>query len=168
MKIKNFINQTVIIISISIFLSLFFNFLRSSNSLPLVAKKNIIAGDLTTVDSLLSIDTILFEPILINLKIAKSMYDKEIVFIDSRDELEFNKLHILNAKLAPANPGEILRWVTEDDPVVTYCSGGECNLSLELGRVLMGEDWGFSKVFVYDGGIYEWENEGYPTFKLNE
>ena len=86
----------------------------------------------------------------------------------SRDELEFNKSHILNAKLAPANPGEILRWVNEDDPIVTYCSGGECDLSLELARVLMGEDWAFSKVFVYDGGITEWENAGFPINKLNE
>ena len=78
------------------------------------------------------------------------------------------KTHILNAKLAPANPGEILRWVNEDDPIVTYCSGGECDLSLELARILMGEDWAFSKVFVYDGGISEWKNAGYPISKSNE
>ena len=123
MKLKSFINQSLIIVLISIFVSFFFNYLRSSNSLQIIANKNIISGDISTVDSLLSIETMLFEPMLVSLEIAKSMYDKNIVFIDSRDELEFNKTHILNAKLAPANPGEILRWVNEDDPIVTYCSG---------------------------------------------
>ena len=165
---KNFINQSFIIILISILVSFFFNFIRSSNSLPIIANKNIISGGFSTADSLLSNETILFEPTLISLKIAKSMFDKDVIFIDSRDELEFNKSHILNAKLAPANPGEILKWVDEDDPIVTYCSGGECSLSLDLARILMGEDWAFSKVFVYDGGIMEWENAGFPTNKLNE
>ena len=168
MKLKSCINQSLIIVIISIFVSFFFNYVRSSNSLQIIANKNIISGDISTVDSLLSIETMLFEPMLVSLEIAKSMYDKNIVFIDSRDELEYNKSHILNAKLAPANPGEILRWVNEDDPIVTYCSGGECDLSLELARVLMGEDWAFSKVFVYDGGISEWKNAGYPISKSNE
>ena len=55
-----------------------------------------------------------------------------------------------------------MRWATEDDPVVTYCSGGECDLSMDLANELMGEDWGFSRVFVFDGGLPQWIEAGYP------
>ena len=46
---------------------------------------------------------------------------------------------------------------------MTYCSGGECDLSMDLANELMGEDWGFSRVFVFDGGLPQWIEAGYPV-----
>ena len=86
---KNFINQSFIIILISFLVSFFFNFIRPSNSLPIIANKNIISGGFSTADSLLSNETILFEPTLISLKIAKSMFDKNVIFIDFIIFLQF-------------------------------------------------------------------------------
>ena len=134
-----------------------------NDGVPLIATKQIIEGGQSTADSLLAETTLLFQPVMINLAIAKTFYDRGVLFVDARDDKEFREGHIAGSKLAPANPGEILRWATEDDPVVTYCSGGECDLSMDLANELMGEAWGFSRVFVFDGGLPQWIEAGYPV-----
>jgi len=156
------IGQSVIILAVSFVFSFGFNMVRN-DGLPLIATKHIIEGGQSTADSLLAETTLLFQPVMINLEIAKTFYDQGVLFIDARDDKEFREGHIAGSKLAPANPGEILRWAMEDDPVVTYCSGGECDLSMSLANELMGEDWGFARVFVFDGGLPQWIEAGYPV-----
>ena len=154
--------QSAIILAVSFVFSFGFNMVRN-DGLPLIATKQIIEGGQSTADSLLAETTLLFQPVMIDLAIAKTFYDQGVLFIDARDDKEFREGHIAGSKLAPANPGEILRWATEDDPVVTYCSGGECDLSMNLANELMGEDWGFARVFVFDGGLPKWIEAGYPV-----
>ena len=110
-----------------------------NDGLPLIATKQIIEGGQSTADSLLAETTLLFQPVMIDLTIAKVFYDRGVLFIDARDDKEYREGHITGSKLAPANPGDIKRWATEDDPVVTYCSGGECDLSMNLANELMGD-----------------------------
>ena len=154
--------QSAIILAVSFLFSFGFNAVRN-DGLPLIASKHIIEGGQSAVDSLLAQTTLLFQPVMIDLAIAKAFYDRGVLFIDARDDKEFRAGHIAGSKLAPANPGEILRWATEDDPVVTYCSGGECDLSMNLANELMGEDWGFARVFVVDGGLPQGIEAGYPV-----
>ncbi|MBH31565.1 MAG: hypothetical protein CMG71_06190 [Candidatus Marinimicrobia bacterium] len=154
--------QITILLAVSILFSFGFNAVRS-DGLPLIASKQIVEGGRSAADSLISETTMLFQPVMIDLSIAKEFFDRGVLFVDARDEKEFRDGHIAGAKLAPANPGEILKWTTEDDPVVTYCGGGECDLSMALAVELMGEDWAFSKVFVFDGGLPEWKDARYPV-----
>ena len=153
--------QIIILLVISMVFSFGFNAVRSEG-VPLIASKQIIEGGQSVADSLLAESTIIYQPVMINLSIAKDFHDRGVLFVDARDEKEFREGHIAKAKLAPANPGEIRRWVKEEDPVVTYCSGGECDLSMSLAVELMGEDFGFARVFVFDGGLPEWIDAGYP------
>jgi len=154
--------QTAIILAVSFVFSFGFNMVRN-DGLPFIATKQIIEGGQSTADSLLAETTLLFQPVMIDLAIAKVFYDRGVLFIDARDDKEYREGHITGSKLAPANPGDIKRWATEDDPVVTYCSGGECDLSMSLANELMGEDWGFARVFVFDGGLPQWIEAGYPV-----
>ena len=154
--------QSAIILAVSFVFSFGFSMVRN-NGLPLIATKQIIEGGQSTADSLLAETTLLFQPVMIDLVFAKTFHDQGVLFIDARDDKEFKEGHIAGSKLVPANPGEIMRWATEDDPVVTYCSGGECDLSMDLANELMGEDWGFSRVFVFDGGLPQWIEAGYPV-----
>ncbi len=154
--------QITLLLTVSIVFSFGFNAIRS-DGLPLIASKQIVEGGQSAADSLLAETTMLFQPVMIDLSITKEFFDRGVLFVDARDEKEFREGHIAGAKLAPANPGEILRWATEDDPVVTYCGGGECDLSMALAVELMGEDWVFSRVFVFDGGLPEWIDAGYPV-----
>ena len=162
MNTNTSMGQSAIILAVSFLFSFGFNAVRN-DGLPLIASKHIIEGGQSAVDSLLAQTTLLFQPVMIDLEIAKAFYDRGVLFIDARDDKEFREGHIAGSKLAPAYPGEILRWVTEDDPVVAYCGGGECDLSMNLAMELMGDDWRFSRVFVFDGGLPQWIEAGYPV-----
>ena len=162
MNTNTSMGQSAIILAVSFVFSVGFNMVRN-DGLPLIATKHIIEGGQSTADSLLAETTLLFQPVMIDLSIAKTFYDRAVLFIDARDDKEYREGHIAGSKLAPANPGDIKRWATEDDPVVTYCSGGECDLSMSLANELMGEDWGFARVFVFDGGLPQWIEAGYPV-----
>ena len=154
--------QIFILLTVSFVFSLGFNSIRS-DGIPFIASKKIIQGGQSAADSLLAESTFLFQPVMIDLSIAKEFYDRGVLFIDARDEKEFNKARIQGAKLAPAIQGEILKWASEYDPVVTYCGGGQCDLSMSLATELMGEDWGFTRVFVFDGGLPEWVAAKFPV-----
>ena len=162
MNTNTSMGQSAIILAVSFVFSFGFNMVRN-DGLPLIATKQIIEGGQSTADSLLAETTLLFQPVMIDLAIAKVFYDRGVLFIDARDDKEYREGHIAGSKLSPANPGDIKRWATEDDPVVTYCSGGECDLSMSLANELMGEDWGFARVFVFDGGLPQWIEAGYPV-----
>tara|TARA_B100000700_G_scaffold330873_1_gene459665 strand:- start:7802 stop:8296 length:495 start_codon:yes stop_codon:yes gene_type:complete len=160
---NSFSGQIIILLVVSFVFSLGFNAIRS-DGIPLIASKQIIKGGQSVADSLLSESTFLFEPIMIDLSIAKEFYDKDILFIDARDEKEFKEAHIKGAKLAPAILGEVLKWTSSEyDPIVTYCGGGQCDLSMSVARELMSENWGFNRVFVFEGGLPEWIAAKYPV-----
>ncbi|MCL6449408.1 MAG: rhodanese-like domain-containing protein [Armatimonadetes bacterium] len=61
-----------------------------------------------------------------------------------------------NAQKSPAIPGQAAM-------LVTYCDGGECDLSVELAKELI--DRGYSNVFVFGEGYPGWEEAGYPVEK---
>jgi len=51
-----------------------------------------------------------------------------------------------------------LGHVAYDQPIVTYCSGEECDLSLHLARNLT--DYGYTNITIFFGGSREWEKFG--------
>ena len=49
----------------------------------------------------------------------------------------------------------------KEEIYVIYCEGDDCDVSKRLAAELM--KLGFTKVYVFLGGIYEWIDAGYPT-----
>ena len=46
-------------------------------------------------------------------------------------------------------------------PVIIYCSGGECELSMHLGNILFDE-YEFKKILIFEAGYPAWKESGYP------
>lgn len=156
------LRQSLIILGVSFLFGLGYNAVRSDgNRIKFIAVKEIVKSeDVSDIDSLLAESTVFATPVLIDLELAKQLYDRGLTFIDSRDEEEFRTGHIagaLNLSIV-----QITSQFSHDDPLVTYCSGEGCVLSIELSEQLM-LDWEFTKVFVFEGGWPEWNAAGYPV-----
>ena len=152
--------QVISIIIVSFIFGVGYNAVRTE-SLSLLYQKP-VERTVEEVDSLLRETTILSVPQYINLESAKEMYDRGIIFIDARDEEEFAEGHIKGAILAPSTPELVQLFPDRSSPIVTYCSGGDCDVSMELAEQLMF-DWEYERIFVYLGGWPEWEKAGYPV-----
>ncbi len=152
--------QVISIIIVSSIFGVGYNAVRTESLSLLYQKPD--ERTVEEVDSLLSETTILSAPEYINLESAKEMYDRGIIFIDARDEEEFAEGHIKGAVLAPSTPELVQLTPDRSTPIVTYCGGGECDVSMELAVELM-DSWDYERIFVYKGGWPEWKAAGYPA-----
>ena len=156
MNFKNHIFQVYVILSISIVISLTVNLL-SSKPLPLLSKE---------LEQAENIDFDTDEPILqiISLEQAREFYEKDILFLDARDEAYFNKGHI-KGSLKNIFFMELLFNIeslqSKQDPLVVYCGDPGCGDSEYLAYNL--QDAGFTKLYVFKGGWLEWSAAEYPS-----
>jgi len=98
---------------------------------------------------------------------AKEIYDTgKAVFVDARSYEAFIDGHIEDAVSIPAN--QFFEFIDHFKtkypstiPVITYCSGRECNDSHELAQYLIGE--GYANVKVFIDGYQGWKRKGYPV-----
>ncbi len=51
--------------------------------------------------------------------------------------------------------------LTPEQPLLVYCSGAECEESLELGRILIQS--GYTNIALFAGGMAEWTAAGHPV-----
>ena len=104
------------------------------------------------------------EPQAIKLEQAFALYNKNVLFIDARDESDYLMGHITGSINVPFedldNYKQELEQIPKDKPVVVYCAGTECDLSELLGDILYEK--GFKQVYVFFGGWVEWQNANYP------
>ena len=49
----------------------------------------------------------------------------------------------------------------DDGTYITYCSGGECSLSIDLADYLYNEKL-IEKILIFEGGWPLWRDAGYP------
>ena len=107
------------------------------------------------------------QPRLISLSQAYELYRDKTLFIDARDTEEFDDGHISGAINIPyLHADEYLTRldpVVKMEPVVVYCEGADCDMSIRLGNELFSK--GYKKVFIFFGGWEEWERSGYPVVK---
>ena len=75
-------------------------------------------------------------------------------------ELGYDK-NLWDGKILSHHMSEYGGWnkLEQGKPVVPYCAGKTCNASRRAGEIL--ESHGM-KVYVYEGGISEWRDSGYP------
>ncbi len=105
------------------------------------------------------------EPKAITLDQAYRLYNQGIVFIDARESEEYAEDHILNAVSIPFYEYDEnafkLKSIKEDQPIVVYCAGTDCDLSILLGDQLF--EMGYKKTYIFFGGWNEWFDAKYPT-----
>ncbi len=87
------------------------------------------------------------------------------LFVDARDSTEFKcgtipgSVNLPFDYLPEANlAGHIdssLGRIAKDKPIIIFCSGEECDLSLHLARNL--QSLGYTKLSIFFGGAREWE-----------
>ena len=53
--------------------------------------------------------------------------------------------------------------IESDRPIIAYCGGGTCEISMGVADALIAR--GHRKVLVFMGGFPEWEAAGYPVVR---
>lgn len=83
-----------------------------------------------------------------------------ITVVDIRSSFEYDVARINKAILLPltdkdfANKLEVLRSKESTTPMVFYCNGHTCAKSYQAAQLALS--LGFTNIFVYDGGIFDW------------
>ena len=89
--------------------------------------------------------------------------DERPVLVNALAREGFDERRIPGSISIPAS--EALRIAPDvlarDQAVVVYCSSRNCTASPTLAQKLV--DMGFGEVADFEGGLDEWEREGYPT-----
>lgn len=81
------------------------------------------------------------------------------IILDARPHADFNAGHIPGAFSVPSQEmekylGDVLPLLTPAQPIMTYCSGHECDESVTLSRHLVQN--GFTNIVLFVGGWSEW------------
>ena len=164
------------IVIASSFVGLIINFI-SPNGIPLIKaerKLSFIDDSLTVVDDANvpeesnKQNNTLDEAKAITLKQAYSLFNQDALFIDARDYVEYEIAHIRGAITLPFEEFDkyksVLESISKDTPLVTYCDGGECDLSILLGDKLF--EMGYKQVYIFFGGWIDWQENNYPIESL--
>ncbi len=161
------IRQVATILLLAAILGLGFNFVLPNRIAYIGKYRTISSGS----DPIVPPNAALGDPPFIAVDVAQLEFiSGGAVFIDCREPAEFECGTILGSINIPFDylPDEdlgkyfdsILCGVPKDCPIITYCSGEECDLSLHLARNLQA--FGYTKVLIFFGGSREWEKSGLP------
>lgn len=105
------------------------------------------------------------EAAAITLKQAYALYNKNVLFVDARDYVEYEIGHIKGAISLPYYEFDeyksVLQSISKNTPLVTYCDGRDCDLSIMLGDKLF--EMGYKQVYIFFGGWIDWQDNNYPV-----
>jgi rhodanese-related sulfurtransferase len=114
----------------------------------------------------------LAQPIQMQLGAVKKFFDAgAAVFIDARPKEEYDGGHIPGAVNLPydqavTDPARLESFDAKGKPIIVYCGGGTCELSMNLAWAMIQS--GQKKLLVFTGGIPEWEAAKYPLERAGE
>ena len=110
------------------------------------------------------------KPVNIPVDATKKFFEEGAIFIDGREPGEYSQGHIKGAinipykefkDLPTENKLEKLKDIPKNKTIVSYCGGGECEISIdnayEFAKI------GYEDVNIYLGGLLEWKEKGFPT-----
>lgn len=88
------------------------------------------------------------------------------IILDARRTSDYQAGRIPGAMSLPVHEvdkhlASVTAFLTPSQPILVYCSGHECEESLELGQILMTA--GYTNVTLFAGGITDWQAAGYPV-----
>jgi rhodanese-related sulfurtransferase len=107
------------------------------------------------------------EPLEANYSVVKALHDANAaVFLDARSAEEYAAGHIPGAISMPFDdvfkkPDLAKNLDDKGKPIVTYCDGGDCELSKDLAFSLI--DNGHKKVVFFKDGLPGWKSAGNPV-----
>ncbi|HUC42749.1 MAG TPA: rhodanese-like domain-containing protein [Candidatus Sulfotelmatobacter sp.] len=108
-------------------------------------------------------------PLQIQMVRVKQFFDaKAATIVDAREATDYAEGHIPGAINLPydqvvTDPARLDAFDPKGKPIIVYCGGGTCELSMNLGFALVSA--GKKKVLVFMGGWPEWSASGYPIAK---
>jgi rhodanese-related sulfurtransferase len=108
------------------------------------------------------------KPGQITVAAAKALFDQQAIFIDARKLDPYKLDHVKGAfRMAEedfqfGNP-PMLAAIPRDATLVVYCSGGNCDESEQVAKLINGA--GYQKVYVMHDGIPGWLAMSYPSEK---
>ena len=106
-------------------------------------------------------------PLSTEMDTVKRFFDaRAALFLDTREAEEYVEGHIPGALCYPYDvvrddPGVLDDLDPGDRPIIAYCGGGTCEISMGVADALIAR--GHRKVLVYMGGMPEWTAAGYPV-----
>lgn len=163
MSMKTIVDAICIVL-IGAVIGFTFNYVRKDG---LSLKKPITAPEQKDASEAAQESGTIPEPVWIDLSDAKAYFeDGEALFIDAREEEEYVEGHIKGAINIPygwyLNEHPDISSVVEGKKVIiTYCSGSECEASIQLAYALWEKGYGGLKIFF--GGWQEWIDAGLPV-----
>lgn len=173
LKLKIDYKAVLFIVLISSALGLLINYL-SPNGLPWVKEERKItwANDSLNVknekvnnESTINQKDESREPVAITLKQAYKLYNENTLFVDARDNVEYEISHIKGAISLPYYDFDkyksVLDTIPLNTPFVAYCDGKECDLSIHLSDKLY--ELGYGEVYIFFGGWMDWQDKNYPV-----
>lgn len=160
---KKFLIETGIIISLAIVTAMGYN-LMTDTPLPLFEKYDPHNVELVASSKQEHQPVIHLNEIDADSMRALVESDSAILF-DARTPDEFNTGHIANALSFPISQFDSMYPLYQDrlaetKTVITYCSGIHCTDSTMLAKELYLK--GYTDIFVFKGGVEEWQGLGYP------
>ena len=159
------VRQTVTILALAAILGLGLN-LFTPNRIAYVGQYRTSS---TSNDPIVPPDAAPGDPPFIALSFAELEFNSgAAIFVDTREPREFECGTIPGSINIPFDylPDEglgkyldsALGSVARDYPIITFCAGDECDLSLHLARNLQA--LGYTGVSIFFGGSREWEESG--------
>ena len=103
---------------------------------------------------------------------AWKAFESGVPFLDARRRAEFAEGHIAGAWCTPVWESDLderlisfkaARRPGPDDPIVIYCSGGDCQDSHLLAARLLNE--GYEHLLIYRDGFPDWLAQKHPVEK---
>jgi rhodanese-related sulfurtransferase len=103
---------------------------------------------------------------------AWASFQAGVPFLDARRSAEFAEGHIAGAWCTPVWEADLddrllsfkaARRPGPEDPIVIYCSGGDCRDSHLLAAKLL--DQGYSHLLIFRDGFPAWVAQGHPVLK---
>ena len=88
----------------------------------------------------------------------------KVLWIDARSQNEYEAGHVQDAfqmSTEDFNGSEVLNYLDKDGPLVVYCSGGQCDASKNLVKLLQLA--GYKQARIMEDGYPAWKQAGYPT-----
>ena len=95
---------------------------------------------------------------------AKTLHERDAVFIDVRIRSFFDRGHIpgaINIPNSHFNDNTLAEVAGKDQEVVFYCYGAHCDASNRASSKAL--IWGYRKVYYFMKGYPAWLDAGYPV-----
>jgi rhodanese-related sulfurtransferase len=95
---------------------------------------------------------------------AKTLHERDAIFIDVRIRSFFDRGHIpgaINIPINHFNNNTLAEVVSKDQEIVIYCYGIQCDYSNQASNKAL--IWGYRNVYYFMKGFPAWLDAGYPT-----